>query len=121
MVNARGSGAEAEATARAIRDDGGEARVHLADVTDPAAVDGLMAAAASLGGIDILVNNAAVRRETKLADLELTEWREVLGVILDGAYMCTRAALPHLRGREPAASSISADCRRTPGRWRGRM
>ena len=78
----------------------------MADVTDPAAVDGLMAAAASLGGIDILVNNAAVRRETKLADLELAEWREVLGVILDGAYLCTRAALPHLR-RARAGSIVN--------------
>ena len=76
VVNARGSAQQAEATAQAVRDGGGEAIVHLADVTDPAAVDALMqAAVAAFGGIDILVNNAAVRRETKLADLELREWR----------------------------------------------
>lgn len=98
VVNARGSGAEAEATVDAVRDTGGQAIVHMADVTDAAQVDGLIAAAtAAFGGVDILVNNAAVRRETKLADLELAEWREVLGVILDGAYLCTRAALPQLR------------------------
>ena len=106
VVNARGSVAEAEATARTITDEGGQARVHMADITDPAAVGGLMTVAASLGGIDILVNNAAVRRETKLDDLEPTEWREVLGVILDGAYLCARAALPHLR-RSRAGSIVN--------------
>ncbi len=97
-VNARGSADEAEATARAVREAGGEAIVHLADVTDPDAVERLIAAVVeAFGGLDILINNAAIRRETPLQQLEIAEWREVLGVILDGAYLCSRAALPHLR------------------------
>ena len=55
------------------------------------------AAAAFGGGIDVLVNNAAVRRETAFAAMEYREWREVMAVILDGAFLCARAALPHLR------------------------
>ncbi len=104
MVNARGSVEEAEATAGMVRDAGGQAIVHLADVTEPAQVEGLMAAAvAAFGGVDILVNNAAIRRETKLEALEPAEWREVVGVILDGAYLCARAALPLLRRSRAAA------------------
>ncbi len=98
VVNARGSTDEAEETARLVREAGSEAIVHLADVTDPEAVTGLMRAAEdAFGGIDLLVNNAAVRRETKLEALALEEWREVLGIILDGAFLCAKAALPALR------------------------
>ncbi len=103
VVNARTSGPAAEATAAAIRAAGGEAFVHLADVTDEAATAGLMQAAADrFGAIDILVNNAAIRRETAFAELGFAEWREVLAVILDGAYLCSRAALPFLRASAQA-------------------
>jgi 3-oxoacyl-[acyl-carrier protein] reductase len=57
----------------------------------------------AFGGLDILVNNAAVRRETPLASLSYEEWREVLGTILDGAFLCVRAALPHLERSEAGA------------------
>ena len=107
VVNARRSASEAEQTAQAIRDEGGEALVHLADVTDEAATAGLMQEAADrFGAIDILVNNAAVRRETEFSELSFAEWREVLGVILDGAYLCSRAALPQLR-RSDAATIVN--------------
>ena len=66
VVNARGSVAEAEETARLVREAGGEALVHVADVTDPAAVAGLVdAAVGRFGGLDILVNNAAIRRRRR--------------------------------------------------------
>jgi 3-oxoacyl-[acyl-carrier protein] reductase len=98
VVNALNSAAAAEETVQLIRDAGGEAIVHIADVTDEAATQGLAAAAvAAFGGLDILVNNAAIRRETPFAALTPADWREVMGVILDGAYLCTRAALPHLQ------------------------
>jgi 3-oxoacyl-[acyl-carrier protein] reductase len=54
------------------------------------------AAMAEFGRVDILVNNASVRRETDLAALEYPEWRDILATTLDGAYLCARAALPHL-------------------------
>ena len=107
VVNARGSQAQAEETALLVCQAGGEALVHLADVTDPGAVAGLVEAAVGrFGGLDILVNNAAVRRETAFTALEPAEWREVLGVILDGAYLCSRAALPHLQ-RSGTASIVN--------------
>jgi 3-oxoacyl-[acyl-carrier protein] reductase len=97
VVNAKTSTAEAQETVREIEAEGGSALVHLADVAEPWGADGLVEAAASrFGRIDILVNNAATRRESAFEDLAWQEWRAVLGTILDGAYLCARAALPYL-------------------------
>jgi 3-oxoacyl-[acyl-carrier protein] reductase len=98
VVNARTSRAEAEAVVNEITAAGGRATAVLADVVDPNAVDALVGAAVrQFGGIDILVNSAAVRRETAFEDLSFTEWREVLSIILDGAFLTAHAALPHLK------------------------
>src|SRR3954447_6074802 len=64
VVNARSNRAEAEAAAREIEVAGGKAPVHLGDAADAAAVQARADAAVKrFGGIDILVNNAALRRE----------------------------------------------------------
>ena len=97
MVNARQSAREAEAVAEDIRQMDGRAGVTLADVGDPAAATSLIAATVEqFGRLDILVNNASVRREVEFADLDYGEWREIMATTLDGAYLCSRAALPHL-------------------------
>ena len=97
VVSARGAAADAEAVAGEIRQAGGRAVVAIADLTDPAAAGGLIAAAiTAFGRLDILVNNASVRREVDFAALDYREWREILGITLDGAYLCSHAALPHL-------------------------
>src|SRR5258708_26724656 len=49
------------------------------------------------GRLDILVNNAALRREKPFAEMDYAEWREILDVTLDGAFHCTKACLPALR------------------------
>ena len=104
VVNARTSRAEAEAVVNEITAAGGRATAVLADVVDPNAVDALVGAAVrQFGGIDILVNSAAVRRETAFGDLSFTEWREVLSIILDGAFLTAHAALPHLKKSGQAA------------------
>ena len=95
VVNARTSAAEAEAVADEIRKGGGRAAVSIADVADPGAAAALVAAAVeSFGRLDILVNNAALRREVDFARLDCREWREIVAVILDGADLCSHAALP---------------------------
>ena len=97
IVNARSAAADAEAVVAEIRQAGGRAAVAMADVTDPAAVEALIASAVtSFGRLDILVNNASVRREVDFAALDYKEWRDILGLTLDGAYLCSHAALPHL-------------------------
>ncbi len=97
MINARRPSAECESVRAEITALGGKAVVEPADVSDPAAVARLVAGAvAAFGRLDILVNNAAIRRETPLAELAYEEWREVLAIVLDGAFLAAKAALPHL-------------------------
>jgi 3-oxoacyl-[acyl-carrier protein] reductase len=55
------------------------------------------AAAGKFGGIDILVNNAAVRVEQAFEGMTLAQWRAVTSIILDGAFNCVQACLPHLK------------------------
>jgi 3-oxoacyl-[acyl-carrier protein] reductase len=97
VINARSSRDEAEATAREIEAVGGRAMVHIADVTDEEAVAGMVSATMeAFGRIDILVNNAAIRREVPFTEMTLTEWREITSVILEGAFLGSRAVLPHM-------------------------
>ena len=94
MVNARTSRSEAEKTVEMI---GSSADLHLADVTKPADVQALVDATLKrFGRLDFLVNNAAVRFETPFEKLKYEEWRQVLAIVLDGAFFCVQAALPHL-------------------------
>ena len=77
---------------------GGDALLVAADVTDRNGVDVMIAAIAThFGRMDILVNNAALRREVAFADLSYADWRAVQAVCVDGAFHCTQAALPLLR------------------------
>jgi 3-oxoacyl-[acyl-carrier protein] reductase len=106
-VNAHRSQAEVDAVAAEIEARGGKALPVLADVTDPAAVARMAAAVkARLGRIDILVNNAAVRDVTSLDEIDLARWREITGVILDGAFIVTTACLPGLRAGGGAIVNI---------------
>lgn len=98
VVNARSNRTEADAVAAEITSAGGRAVVALGDVIDPEAVAAMVRAATdAFGRLDILVNNAAIRREVPFADMDFAGWRAVLDVCLDGAFNCARAALPALR------------------------
>ena len=71
VVNARSNRAEAEAVAREIEASGGKALVHIGDVADASAVQAMAdAAVKQFGRIDILVNNAALRREKPFAEMD---------------------------------------------------
>jgi 3-oxoacyl-[acyl-carrier protein] reductase len=98
MVNAHSSATAAQETVDAIRAAGGNAALHLADVTDAKAVASLVeATAGAFGRIDVLVNNAAFRAETSFTDMRFEDWRRVLATVLDGAFLCSQACLPHLQ------------------------
>jgi 3-oxoacyl-[acyl-carrier protein] reductase len=98
VVNGRSSHEETQAVVREIAAQGGRALPFLADVTDGEAVDRMVTAATQrFGCVNILVNNAALRVEIPFRDMTQGDWRDVLAVILDGAFNCTKAALPHLR------------------------
>jgi len=97
LVTARNAEADAQETARQIRENGGKAEVHMADITDPAQARGLIEAAVStFGRLDALVNNASVRRQTKFTDMTPEEWREIMSATLDGPFYCSHAAAPHI-------------------------
>jgi 3-oxoacyl-[acyl-carrier protein] reductase len=97
VVNVRQSIAQADAVVDEIVASGGRATTAVADVAEPQGCAGIIATAVErFGRLDILVNNASIRRETAFADLDYREWREILGITLDGAYLCTHAALSHL-------------------------
>src|SRR5437879_1815644 len=98
VVNARSNRAEADAVVREIESSGGKALVHIGDVADAKAVQAMAdAASKQFGRIDILVNNAALRREKPFAEMSYAEWREIMDVTLDGTFHCVKACLPALR------------------------
>jgi len=98
VVNARSNMQEAQAVVAEIERAGGKALAITADVADPAAVQKMAdTAAQKFGRIDILVNNAAVRAEQAFEGMTLAQWRAVTSIILDGAFNCVQACLPHLK------------------------
>ena len=98
VVNARSNRDEAKAVVREIETVGPKALVHVGDIADPVAVQAMVdMAIAEFGRIDILVNNAALRREKPFAEMTYADWREVMNVILDGTFHCVKACLPHLK------------------------
>jgi NAD(P)-dependent dehydrogenase (short-subunit alcohol dehydrogenase family) len=92
---------EVETTAASIVADGGRAVPFVADVTEPASLDALVAfAVESFGGVDVLVNNAGIEAPPRsLERLEPSQWDEVLGVNLRGVYLCCRATVPAMAAR----------------------
>jgi 3-oxoacyl-[acyl-carrier protein] reductase len=95
VVHARSSRGEIEAVAAEIRAEGGSATALLADITVEAEAQRLVdAIVKEAGRLDILVNNAAVRGEKAFAELDLATFRSVHAVIVEGAFLVTRAAAP---------------------------
>jgi 3-oxoacyl-[acyl-carrier protein] reductase len=106
-VNTRRSGDAAAAVAREIEAAGGRAMTAIADVADEPSVKDMVAQVAERwGGLDIVVNNAAIRPAGQIDTMSLAEFRLVTGLILEGAFLCIREALPHLR-RSTAASIVN--------------
>lgn len=88
----------AAAVAEDVREKGRDALVHRCDITDPDAVERMVARARDeLGGIDVLVNNAGVLHGTPLEAASDEEIRQTLRVNLEGAVYCARAVLPGMR------------------------
>jgi 3-oxoacyl-[acyl-carrier protein] reductase len=76
----------------------------VADVTDATAVRAMVAQVVQrFGRLDVLVNNAAIRKEANLADMPAEDWRSTLAVVLDGAFFCAQAALPWLQRAQDGA------------------
>jgi 3-hydroxybutyrate dehydrogenase len=89
--------AAADATANEIRAAGGQAMGVTMDVTDEQAVnDGVAAVVSAFGGVDILVSNAGIQIVHPLEEFTYAEWKKMLAIHVDGAFLTTRACLPHM-------------------------
>ena len=91
-VDKNGDGAEK--TAEAI---GGGATAATCDISDPDAVARLFEEVAAAGGIDILVNNAAIVPFIAWDDVDLAHWRQIVDVNLTGVFLMSRAASDLMR------------------------
>src|SRR5438132_2488652 len=96
----RSSQPEAEEAAAAVRSAGRRAATLRADLSQPAACDAFVAAAAAeLGAVDILINMASIYAQRPFDQLGVADWNASADVDLRSAFLCARAAVPHMRRR----------------------
>ena len=88
---------QAEGTAAALRAEGLQAHSIVADITRAAEVQRLVdETVAHFGGVHILVNNAGFPRDKYLVKMGEEDWDLVMGVMLKGAFLVTKAVMPRL-------------------------
>ena len=92
------SKSEAEAAAADITAAGRRAHIALANLADPEGCRALVdETAAALGRLDVLINMASVYSSVPFDDLDARVWNAVIDVDLRAAFLCARAAVPHMR------------------------
>jgi 3-hydroxybutyrate dehydrogenase len=99
--------AGAEAAAAEIAGRGGRAIGVAMDVTKEDAVDaGIARVIKELGGVDVLVSNAGIQHIDRLVDIKLADWKLLLAIHLDGAFLTTRACMRHMEASGRGGSII---------------
>src|SRR6478752_8724812 len=89
--------AASEAAAAEIKKAGGKAIGVAVDVTSEEQVEaGVAKTIAAFGGVDILVSNAGIQIVHPIEEFSYAEWKKMLAIHLDGAFLTTRACLPHM-------------------------
>ncbi len=87
----------AAATAREISAAGGSALGVAMDVSSEQAVnDGVEATVAKFGGVDVLVSNAGIQIVRPIEQFSYADWKKMMAIHLDGAFLTTRACIPHM-------------------------
>ena len=87
----------ANAAAAEIAAAGGTAMGVAMDVTSEDAVNaGVAATVAAYGGVDVLVSNAGIQIVHPLEEFTYADWKKMLAIHVDGAFLTTRACLPHM-------------------------
>ena len=87
----------ADATAREIREQGRDAFAVAMNVADETAVEGGVAdVMEKYGRIDVLVSNAGIQIVKPIVDFPFADWKRLLAIHLDGAFLTTRACLKHM-------------------------
>ena len=103
-VNSRASKADGDKVVAEITEAGGKAACYVADVADAAAVDAMVKGITErFGGVDILVLNASIRKQTHIAEMSFEEWRRIMAISLDGSFHCVKACLPTMMKRRDGA------------------
>ena len=98
---------DAQATADAIAKKGVKTLAVAMDVTDEAAVDaGFAQVQKSLGAVDIVVSNAGIQIVHPIHEFPYAEWKKMLAIHLDGAFLTTKACLPHMYAAGKGGSII---------------
>ncbi len=92
----------AHAVARELTAKGpGKAMGVVMDVTNEAAVNvGVAAVVAAWGGVDILVSNAGIQIVHKMEEYPFDDWKKMLSIHLDGAFLTSKACLPHMYAKK---------------------
>lgn len=89
------------ATVGALEEEGFEVHGVVADVTSAADVQRLVAeTVARFGGLHVLVNNAGFPKDSYLTKMPEADWDLVTGVVLKGAFLCSKAAVPHMMAQK---------------------
>jgi 3-hydroxybutyrate dehydrogenase len=99
--------AAAQASAKEITQAGGTAMAVAMDVTDEAQVNAAVAeVVAAWGGVDVLVSNAGIQIVHPIEEFPFADWKKMLAIHLDGAFLTTRACLPHMQASGRGGSII---------------
>ncbi|USQ14635.1 3-hydroxybutyrate dehydrogenase [Legionella lytica] len=88
---------QANLAAEEIKSQGGQAMAVAMDVTDENEVNkGVDAVVEHFGSVDVLVSNAGIQIINSIDELPYSDWKKLLSIHLDGAFLTTRAALRHM-------------------------
>lgn len=99
-VNSRASREDGEKVVAEIVAAGGKAQAYVADIADAASVQAMVQSITdTYGGVDILVLNASVRKQTHITEMSFEEWRRIMAISLDGSFHCVKACLPTMTQR----------------------
>ncbi|HEY4080670.1 MAG TPA: 3-hydroxybutyrate dehydrogenase [Burkholderiaceae bacterium] len=99
--------AAADATAAEIKASGGQAIGVAVDVTNEEQVNASVeAGVAAFGGIDILISNAGIQIVHPVEEFEFADWKKMLAIHLDGAFLTTKACIKHMYAQGRGGSII---------------
>ncbi len=93
----------AEAAEAVVAELGGRGKAVQADVSTQAGVDALIAEAEAAGGVELLVNNAGITRDTLLLRMSDADWNDVIDTNLTSTFRACRAAAQHMLSRRKGA------------------
>jgi 3-hydroxybutyrate dehydrogenase len=97
----------AQATARELDPSGERAMAVAMDVTSEEQVDaGIAEVAGKFGGIDVLISNAGIQIVAPVESYDFANWKKMLAIHLDGAFLTTRACLKHMYAQGRGGSII---------------